>query len=163
VQAKNLFVVSIQVVQVDQANQITPKKKGPLKTFTLKRKRKKNENPWRRMKLQRILWPNNNKRSSKIRRSKKKIKTNVESRPNSRPIKFNKNNHFQPLVNSFSPRRHVKSGQAMLLQQRKTFKGLLEALVKVNKLKPTKVANSDITTKAIKTRKNMYLKIRYVD
>jgi hypothetical protein len=115
------------------------------------------------MKLQRILWPNNNKRSSKIRRSKKKIKTNVESRPNSRPIKFNKNNHFQPLVNSFSPRRHVKSGQAMLLQQRKTFKGLLEALVKVNKLKPTKVANSDITTKAIKTRKNMYLKIRYVD
>lgn len=38
-------------------------KKGPLKTFSLKRKRKKNKNPWRRMKLQRILWPNNNKRS----------------------------------------------------------------------------------------------------
>jgi hypothetical protein len=43
----------------------------------------------------------------------------------------------------------VKVLQAMLLQQRKTFKGLLEALIKVNKLKPTKVANSDITTKAI--------------
>jgi hypothetical protein len=47
----------------------------------------------------------------------------------------------------------VKVLQAMLLQQRKTYKSLLEALNNVNKLKPTKVANSDIATKAIKIRK----------
>jgi hypothetical protein len=47
----------------------------------------------------------------------------------------------------------VKVLQAMLLQQSKTYKGMLEALIKANKLKPTKVANSDIATKAIKTRK----------
>jgi hypothetical protein len=43
--------------------------------------------------------------------------------------------------------------QAMLLQQRKTYKSFLEALIKANKLKPTKVTNSDIATKVIKTRK----------
>lgn len=41
----------------------------------------------------------------------------------------------------------------MLLQRKKTYKGLLQALIKANKLKLTKVANNDIATKAIKTRK----------
>jgi hypothetical protein len=43
--------------------------------------------------------------------------------------------------------------QAMLLQQKQTYKSFLEALIKANKLKPTKVTNSDIATKVIKTRK----------
>jgi hypothetical protein len=47
----------------------------------------------------------------------------------------------------------VKVLQAMLLQRKKTYKGLLQALIKANKLKLTKVANNDIATKAIKTRK----------